>query len=585
MSRIAMFGLESQRIGGRCSANTPVLFCDGTNAAEALAEATRRQRRGERFLVAPVVDDTLSVISRFAAASILEQASTADQLRYYFEMLASGTLNFNDKPVNQHEIHQHHVVQTLREFSQMGEGLYVRSIVEQLRLEALFARKRSYVAVAPLLDPSVPNVKPSSDASRIVVWAPEIDAYLLGTYAYALLYIKSPVIFICRGRIDGSPHIFLGPEEGAAALAQARVVVDTQSSDPGTALAFTALGHSVAFAASTGAGEYVQGASAYAMHDFASISSAVTRMRGSRRSIVKPSLNASECVTQTLEAARPLLPENPPLVSIVVPTYNRPDELRKNLESLSLQTYPNFEVVVVNDCGEDVRDIGALFPFARYLRMSKNVGFAAASNFGLRVARGEFVGVLADDDRYFPNHLTALVTALITSGVDVAHGNVILRHETRNSEGELLTVGYRLDHDGDLDCFEVHWADTHINALTYLTRKETFKKTGFMNETLRATADIDSTIKLSKQTDFVHVNVVTGEMGCRDDRSSVGNSIGEGLATELHAVLRSHAPPDSEIISVRIETVCGSIAAAARAGETREKPWLPLAAPLAAHEI
>lgn len=585
MARMALFGPDAERIGARCAYDTPVLFCDGTNVAEALAEATRRQRRGENFLVAPVVLDTLSVVSRLVAATVYEQGGTVDQFRYYFELLARVELEFNGKPVSQHEIYPVQVIQAMREFSQMGQGLYVRSIAEQLRLETLFGRKRSHVAVAPLIDLSVPDVRPGRDARNIVVWAPDVDAYQLGTYAYALSHIKWPLIFVCRGRLANSPHSFVAPERGAAALRQAALVVDTQMCDPGTAMAFAHRGYAVAFADTSGAGEYLQSAAGYKMHDFSSISSAVTRARGDRRSFIKLELDANEAIAQALTAAQPCIPNDPPLVSIVIPTYNRRNELRMNLESFLLQTYENFEVVVVNDCGEDVGDVVAQFPFARYLCMPKNGGCTAAANFGLRAARGEYVGVLADDDRYYPNHLSTMVSALTISGLDVAHSNVLLRHETRSANGEFETFGYRLDHDGHLDCFQVYWADTHMSPVTCVVRRERFEQIGFLDVNLKATGDIDWIIKLSKLTDFVHVNFVTGEMGHRDDHSSLASGFGDGLATELHQVLRSHAPPDSVIIASRIDMLCESIAIAARAGVTHDSPWLRLAKPLARDEL
>ncbi len=57
--------------------------------------------------------------------------------------------------------------------------------------------------------------------------------------------------------------------------------------------------------------------------------------------------------------------EDRPLVTIITPTYNRRTELQTMLGCIAAQTYPNIESIVVNDGGEPVDDIVAMFPFAR----------------------------------------------------------------------------------------------------------------------------------------------------------------------------------------------------------------------------
>ncbi len=94
-----------------------------------------------------------------------------------------------------------------------------------------------------------------------------------------------------------------------------------------------------------------------------------------------------------------------PLVSIVVPTYNRREALRATLASLERQTHPKeaFEVIVVDDASTDGTDQqverlrSESSVLIKYLRHSRNRGRAAACNTGARNARGEIV-VLLDGD-------------------------------------------------------------------------------------------------------------------------------------------------------------------------------------------
>ena len=121
--------------------------------------------------------------------------------------------------------------------------------------------------------------------------------------------------------------------------------------------------------------------------------------------------------------------QDPP-VSVIVRTRDRPGLLREALGSLSLQTFKDFEVLVVNDGGQDVSEILADFSSLRIslLRLNPAKGRAAAANAGLKAARGDFVAYLDDDDLYYPNHLEHLYAFLSTHdhfGVAYTDANVV----------------------------------------------------------------------------------------------------------------------------------------------------------------
>lgn len=95
-----------------------------------------------------------------------------------------------------------------------------------------------------------------------------------------------------------------------------------------------------------------------------------------------------------------------PLVSVVVPTFGRPEFLREAVESVLGQTYSHLELLVIDDCSpqpvalDDVRD-----DRLRVVRHPRNLGPGAARNTGLAHARGEFVVFLDDDDRLLPDRV------------------------------------------------------------------------------------------------------------------------------------------------------------------------------------
>lgn len=103
--------------------------------------------------------------------------------------------------------------------------------------------------------------------------------------------------------------------------------------------------------------------------------------------------------------------ERVPLVSIVIPTKDRPELLPEAVATALAQTIEDVEVIVVDDgSAEPVRL--APDPRVRIIRHEHAQGNAAARNAGLAVARGRWFTCLDDDDRLLPNHLSTAFAAL-----------------------------------------------------------------------------------------------------------------------------------------------------------------------------
>jgi len=91
------------------------------------------------------------------------------------------------------------------------------------------------------------------------------------------------------------------------------------------------------------------------------------------------------------------------LVSVIIPCYNQAQFLNEAIESVLAQTYPHFEIVVVDDGSSDnTAEVAARYPGVRYLRQ-ENAGLAAARNSGLRHSSGSYLVFLDADDRLLPN--------------------------------------------------------------------------------------------------------------------------------------------------------------------------------------
>lgn len=86
-------------------------------------------------------------------------------------------------------------------------------------------------------------------------------------------------------------------------------------------------------------------------------------------------------------------------ISLVIPTHNRCDLLRRCLRAATTQTYPDYEVIVVDDASTDQTGdmVQREFPQVRYLRLECNRGPAAARNAGIAIASGEVIAFTDDD--------------------------------------------------------------------------------------------------------------------------------------------------------------------------------------------
>jgi GT2 family glycosyltransferase len=100
-----------------------------------------------------------------------------------------------------------------------------------------------------------------------------------------------------------------------------------------------------------------------------------------------------------------------PLVSIITVNYNQAKVTCELLESLNKITWPNIEVIVVDNNSEedDPKIIKKNFPSINFIENPINYGFAAGNNFGIMAARGEYVLFLNNDTEVDPGFLEPLV--------------------------------------------------------------------------------------------------------------------------------------------------------------------------------
>ena len=125
---------------------------------------------------------------------------------------------------------------------------------------------------------------------------------------------------------------------------------------------------------------------------------------------------------------------NAPLVSVVIPTYSRSDMLTRAMESVNAQTYPNIEIVVVDDNGkgtnQQLETQARVLAFEtrpgvelHYVVREKNGGGSLARNTGIDASKADFVAFLDDDDEFLPRKLELQMEPMSDSNVSLTYAH------------------------------------------------------------------------------------------------------------------------------------------------------------------
>ena len=204
-----------------------------------------------------------------------------------------------------------------------------------------------------------------------------------------------------------------------------------------------------------------------------------------------------------------------PLVSILVRTSQRPAWLREALASCANQTYPNIEVVVIEDGVESSRAVVDEFEgrlALRYQATGERVGRARAGNLALRSATGEWLNFLDDDDVLFADHVEVLVRAARDANALGAFGfawethTKVLDREAALYE-EVSNVP-RLRRGFDRVTL---WHENYLPIQAVLFHRSLYERHGGFAEDMDQLEDWNLWTRYTLQDDFVHVEKTTSK--------------------------------------------------------------------------
>ena len=199
------------------------------------------------------------------------------------------------------------------------------------------------------------------------------------------------------------------------------------------------------------------------------------------------------------------------LISVVIPTYNRKDKLPACIASVLAQTYPNLEVIVVDDASTDGTEL--LFdcnidPRVHYVRYGDNRGACYARNLGAQQAHGSILAFQDSDDLWHPDKLQKQYDLLTATGADLCYCGM----NRVAANGSSFYYPVHAPHPGR--ALEDFLAENRASSQTMLMHRAVWEAVRF-DESIRRYQDWDFAIRAAERFRLVYLPeaLVESEVG------------------------------------------------------------------------
>lgn len=197
-----------------------------------------------------------------------------------------------------------------------------------------------------------------------------------------------------------------------------------------------------------------------------------------------------------------------PLISVVIPSYNRSTTIPRAIRSVLNQTYRDFEILIVDDCSTDnTKDIMSEMFSAenkiRYLTHSMNRGAQAARNTGIKASKGDWIAFLDSDDVWVHQKLQWQVDCLRKHNFEkdlVIHGNALAIEELSGRKYEMKPA---ISGNTSYRCL-LERCGPMFQAI--LCSKTSLEKISFLDENVPSFQEWDTSIRLAQHCEFIHLD-------------------------------------------------------------------------------
>jgi glycosyltransferase involved in cell wall biosynthesis len=198
-------------------------------------------------------------------------------------------------------------------------------------------------------------------------------------------------------------------------------------------------------------------------------------------------------------------PRSQGLISVIIPTFNRAGSILRAIESAAGQTYPDLEIIVVDDGSTDgTMDLLRDFRCSRALHVIEsgtNEGAPAARNRALAISAGQWVAFLDSDDMWHPRKLERQIDALLAAGAEF--GACYTGLADYDDAGRLCGVSRATDQGNIRACLMSH--NLVGSTSSVMVRTDLLREVGGFAPDLRSCQDWELWLRLAERTKFACV--------------------------------------------------------------------------------
>jgi len=185
-----------------------------------------------------------------------------------------------------------------------------------------------------------------------------------------------------------------------------------------------------------------------------------------------------------------------PLVSVIIPTFNRGYCLEESVRSVLQQSFTDFELIVVDDGSTDkMLEVVARFPAVKLLRLEENRGVSFARNRGMAMAEGDCIAFLDSDDLWEQDKLATQVKWIERDSQAVYTDEIWIRNGVR-----VNPMNKHRKYSGDI--FRYCLPLCIVSPSSVLLRTELLNEVGGFDESMPVCEDYDLWLRIAKRYPF-----------------------------------------------------------------------------------
>jgi len=195
-----------------------------------------------------------------------------------------------------------------------------------------------------------------------------------------------------------------------------------------------------------------------------------------------------------------------PIISVIIPVYNRSDLLSEAVKSVINQNFSDFELIVADDCSEDdIKRTLETIPLIenislKYLRLQKHSGMPGfVRNSGCKIADGSYIAFLDSDDLWLPDKLEKQI-ALLAGNMSICHTREIWQR------GDKVVSQSSQRHKREGDIFEDSLIKCIIGPSTVIIEKGLFEKYGGFREDIEIAEDYELWLRITENTPIAYID-------------------------------------------------------------------------------